>query len=626
MLSTLFAPARWLRRAGQQTVGAEHGDSDSNWLVPANGHELLSAPHRKQLLRQIWDVVSVSHDAYRVLMLQPLQRYANLVQQLPASESHHHSYAGGMLDHALQVVIYALRLRRQHLLPPGASPEAQSSAGERWTIAIAYGALLHDAAKVLVDVEITLRDGRRWSLLQGDIPGPYRVQYRRGRDYRLHQVTNGLLCQRVIGADALNWLSEDPDVFAQLMYAITGYEHEAGIIGEIVARADRSSVAKALGGDPSRAFQAPTTSLQRKLAEAMRYIVREQLQSKLNTPRSPAYLTHDALWLVAPAVPNQVKAHLLHNGVSGVPSQTTRLYDEMQAHGLIQDTDGKAIHKATVAIGEWSADLSFIRVPPQLIWPGDDRPAPLDGTLTVVGAVDAEEKESASAPSNEKAPAAPAAPNSASEPGKPEANASSEDAASTPSQSAGNDDMADMIALLTGGASSPVAPKESEKSSTKVVTPKAGDGVESADQKPVVAEEEGKAQAQEDPGQAFLTWLRTGLAEGTLIVNETKALIHVVDGRYFLVSPRIFKRFAHQTMGDESAWESVQKRWERLKLHDCPEPGRNLHQVSVQGPNRKGRTLSGYLLKSSSHVTPRLPDNRHLTLLTEPATNKENAS
>ncbi|SEG29732.1 integrating conjugative element relaxase, PFL_4751 family [Billgrantia desiderata] len=622
MLSTLFAPARWFRRSYQQTAGAEHGDS--NWLVPATGHELLGATHRRQLLRQIWDVVSVSHDAYRVLMLQPLQRYANLVQQLPASESHHHSYAGGMLDHALQVVIYALRLRRQHLLPPGASPEAQSSAGERWTIAIAYGALLHDAAKVLVDVEITLRDGRRWSLLQGDIPGPYRVQYRRGRDYRLHQVTNGLLCQRVIGADALNWLSEDPDVFAQLMYAITGYEHEAGIIGEIVARADRSSVAKALGGDPSRAFQAPTTSLQRKLAEAMRYIVREQLQSKLNTPRSPAYLTDDALWLVAPAVPNQVKAHLLHNGVSGVPSQTTRLYDEMQAHGLIQDTDGKAIHKATVAIGEWSADLSFIRVPPQLIWSGDDRPAPLDGTLTVVGAVAAGEKESASAPSSEKAPAAPAAPTNES--GKPEAN--SVDLADTSSaQSTGNDDMAEMIALLTGGEPTGGEPPQSIGRSASSAAPVEPNEVSaSADEKPVAAEEGPGGQAQDDLGQAFLTWLRTGLADGTLIVNETRALIHVVDGRYFLVSPRIFKRFAHQMVGDESAWESVQKRWERLKFHDCPAPGKNLHQVSVQGPNRKGRKLSGYLLKSSSHVTPRLPDNRHLTLLTEPATSKEDAS
>jgi 23S rRNA maturation-related 3'-5' exoribonuclease YhaM len=54
----------------------------------------------------------------------PLDRYAALVQQFPASEAHHHAYPGGMLDHGLEIVAIALKLRQSHLLPVGAPPES----------------------------------------------------------------------------------------------------------------------------------------------------------------------------------------------------------------------------------------------------------------------------------------------------------------------------------------------------------------------------------------------------------------------------------------------------------------------------------------------------------------------
>lgn len=43
-----------------------------------------------------------------------------------------------------------------------AKPEDQGSAGELWSAAIIYGVLMHDVAKVLVDIEIHLDDGRKW--------------------------------------------------------------------------------------------------------------------------------------------------------------------------------------------------------------------------------------------------------------------------------------------------------------------------------------------------------------------------------------------------------------------------------------------------------------------------------
>lgn len=49
-----------------------------------------------------------------------------------------------MLDHGLEIVAYALKLRQSHLLPAGTTPEDQAAQAEAWTAATAYAALLHN--------------------------------------------------------------------------------------------------------------------------------------------------------------------------------------------------------------------------------------------------------------------------------------------------------------------------------------------------------------------------------------------------------------------------------------------------------------------------------------------------
>lgn len=111
---------------------------------PQSATSLLAEPRRQRLLEHIWQRTSLSRRQFRSLYLAPLERYAELVQQFPASEAHHHAWPGGMLDHGLEIVAYALKLRQSHLLPAGASPEAQAAQAEAWTAGTAYAALLHD--------------------------------------------------------------------------------------------------------------------------------------------------------------------------------------------------------------------------------------------------------------------------------------------------------------------------------------------------------------------------------------------------------------------------------------------------------------------------------------------------
>ncbi|KPY63972.1 hypothetical protein ALO93_05094, partial [Pseudomonas amygdali pv. sesami] len=138
---------------------------------------------------------------------------------LPASENHHHAYHGGMLDHGLEIVAYALKIRQMYLLPIGAPPESQAAQSEAWSAASAYGALVHDLGKIAVDVKVELADGTTWHPWHGPLDQPYRFKYVKGRDYRLHGAASSLIYANVIPAKALDWLSGFPELWAQLVFA-----------------------------------------------------------------------------------------------------------------------------------------------------------------------------------------------------------------------------------------------------------------------------------------------------------------------------------------------------------------------------------------------------------------------
>lgn len=168
------------------------------FLQPVSAESLLAASHRKRLLERIWQYTALSPLQFEQLYLEPIRRYATYVQQLPASESHHHAYPGGMLDHGLELVACSLKLRQSYLLPSGAAPEDQAAQADAWSAAIAYGALLHDVGKVAVDLQVEYQNGVVWHPWHGPLNQPYRFRYHLDRDYQLHGAAAGLLYMQIL--------------------------------------------------------------------------------------------------------------------------------------------------------------------------------------------------------------------------------------------------------------------------------------------------------------------------------------------------------------------------------------------------------------------------------------------
>lgn len=358
----------------------------NGFLQPACGQTLLDTPRRQKMLEHIWQRASLSRAQFERLYRHPIARYAELVQLLPASQNHHHANLGGMLDHGLEIVAYALKIRQTYLLPIGAPPESQSAQAEAWTAAAAYAALIHDLGKIIVDVHIELEDGQIWHPWHGPIKRAYRFRYVDGRNYQLHGAAAALIYTQVLTPDILDWLIGFSELWAQLIFILAGHYEHAGILGEIVVKADQASVAQALGGNPLRALSAPKQSLQRQLADGLRYLVRDTL--RLNQADGPAdgWLTHDALWLVSKPIADQLRAYLLTQGVEGIPSSNATFFNMLQDQGVIQtNAQDKAIWKATIDNGRgWRNTFTLLRLSPALIWSdANDRPDAYSGTIQI---------------------------------------------------------------------------------------------------------------------------------------------------------------------------------------------------------------------------------------------------
>ncbi|QTB44267.1 TraI domain-containing protein [Burkholderia pseudomallei] len=583
-------------------------------LHPEPAATLLATPRRQKLLEHIWQRTSLSRAQFAKLYCAQIERYAALVQQFPASESHHHSYPGGMLDHGLEIVAYALKLRQSRLLPVGAPPEMQAAQAEAWTAATAYAALLHDIGKIAVDIDVEYANGDRWHPWHGPLARPYRFRYRKDRSYRLHEAAAGLLYTQILDRHIMDWLSGFPELWSALLYVLAGHKDQAGVLGELVTQADQASVAQELGGNPQKALLAPKQALQRKLLDGLRHLVRNEL--KLNQPQaSDGWFTNEGLWLVSKTVADKLRAYLLSQGIEGIPESNPTLFDVLQEHGIVQPTtDGKAIWKATVASANgWRQNFTFLKLAPVSIWDTDNQPAPFTGTVRVEQDMGIVGDAAVTAP---PATAAPLTDDTSPSP------ATSLPASSGPSRA--SDTIDALLDLLGGPAPAPVEAAGNYPSASPPprvgcdVPPLRSGTLSSIEPSPTSKRPHGTAPS----GEHFIAWLRQGIMARRLIINDAKALVHTVAGTVFLVSPGIFQRYAQEhpevtrfaKQEQQTEWAWIQKHFERLGVHLKQDNGLNIWTCEVSGP-RKSRRLHGYLLGNASSLFVEIPPNNpYLTL------------
>lgn len=150
----------------------------------------------------------------------------------------------------------------------------------------------------------------------------------------------------------------------------------------------------------------------------------------------------------------------------------------------------------------------------------------------------------------------------------------------------------------------PAKPRASTTSQARPIPAGTGANVQDKKKKPVTAPSQGITLTTENLGEQFIAWLKNAISQRDLYINDSRAPLHVVDGKAFLVTPFIFQRFTGQfpevqALNDDPKrkdWQLVQRHFERLALHIKREDDLNIWQCTVRGPRKTGNTLNGYLM------------------------------
>ncbi len=604
-------------------------------LFIKNGKQLLS-PHKKTI-KAIQSAVGLQEKYWNYFYLKTLQNLAEFVQELPASEAHHHSGSGGLLQHTLDTSLNAIRIRLGKLLPPNADAETVTKFKDVWTYAIFTGALTHDLGKPITDIDVELFDKDRkpfghWqpfnasmhALMKSKGVTTYKLNYRRSRIYATHERASAFYVHNIIPPEGLQWLASHQELFYYWINMITGHHEDTGIIGSIIHEADKLSVASNLAGDQiDTPTQAATTSrkpLYQRIVTSLRYQI-DAGHLPLNRDGAAGWIKDDKLWIVVKRALDQVRDHMTLEGQTGIPSRNDRIMDELQQYGVLIPNRDKAVWKCQVFDDNWpkAHELTLLCLPVEKIWAAADAvPEGFKGRITPLDPTNSESAQSKSEEVQQQpftippielvGTAAIASPSDATDTITEYQDPIPSPAVKRPIPPGPDRNTPPTIDFSDVPIPAPVHQTTEENVPVSQSEPVVAQPVKQSSKPEVNPVEPGsEISSSGNVGEDFLKWLRDGLHQRSFKVNDVNSRIHMTQEGLLLVSPAIFKQF------DNAKWSYAQKRFTKLKLHERNADGTNIHEYLATGKKKKS-LIKGFLVTDTANVFPgiELPNTNHV--------------
>ena len=565
---------------------------------------LVERTGTRHLIDSLRTKLGFPHEMFDAAVLPVIKAFAEFVQLLPASESHHHAEPGGLFTHTMEVASFALDYRRGQILPKGAPPEAIGEQAHRWTYAVFVAALLHDVGKPIADLRVYLRKGpfgsEPWTPLAGSMAAcgatSYRVEFvaRDSRQYELHAKLPVLLLNRFVPLSILGWCSVDEGLTRELLSNLAGGKaaHE-GAFDQLVSRADSESVRRnLLTGSRVRFATARRVPLVEQLMHALRRMLKEGGRLPLNRSGAAGWVYGGDLWFVSKRLADEVREYLLgiDSVEEGIPSDNQRLFDTWQEYGaaVANPKTGGAVWNVTVLGPDYQHPLTLLRFPLSVLYERVELYPP-----AMQGRIDNNE-------------------------GGAESQKGKEQVYETVQAEEVIEEYLEAVderAQLEEAAAT--VPSHSAPMLRAAVEPAWRDATAS----PLQADAEAP-----EPALRFMGWVQEGLANGRLRFNESGALIHFVPEGMLLVSPRIFREFAKAhgedgkggaTPDEAQPGKLIQRQVLRAAWHVRADKGINMLTYHVIRGGRRISQLSGVVIeKPARFVNPVPPANPVLVRMT----------
>jgi conjugal transfer pilus assembly protein TraI len=298
---------------------------------------------QKELLERIANSTIASPDVFEKHYLAAVSRFAAYAHLLPASQSHHHRGAGGLLRHAIEVGLWALQSADRVLLKSAVSPVHRREMEPRWQLAVFLAAMCHDAGKPVTDLTVTNKDRTSiWHPISEDLydwaikhrVSSYFLEWREGRG-KQHTALSSLIAERIIGARSLAWIAEaDTDLVVWLMESLAGNPGPTNLIYDLVSKADQTSVErdlKTLG--VAMAGYELGVPVERHLIDIMRRFVRESMWM-INLPGARLWNLDGHVYLIWPAAGEELARQIKEDGIPGIPRTPDGILDMLVDRGM----------------------------------------------------------------------------------------------------------------------------------------------------------------------------------------------------------------------------------------------------------------------------------------------------
>ncbi|RKW16079.1 MAG: hypothetical protein D8H94_06095, partial [Cardiobacterium sp.] len=331
---------------GGASAPAAAADADAASVFPVLAAEALYTRlslHNR--LRGIRRKVAIDPQRFEAMYGKPIAKYCETVQLLPASQAHHHAYPGGLIVHTLSVIEYAINERQKYTLPLASEPEVIEAQKNLWTYAVFVAALLHDIGKALtmawyIDAaQDKIRNPAAGTLLQQGCKH-YTLKFRPTQHYHLHERLGLLFLPQLLDSISMDYLTRDLDIFSEVLGYVSADRASWGSIGAIVSTADQMSVAADLRiatqtGRPRQFAGADIENFGERLLKAFRLLIEER-KLAANRPGAVLYLSDDQryVYAVAKTIAEKLREKMQALGATDVPADNTRIFDELQQHGL----------------------------------------------------------------------------------------------------------------------------------------------------------------------------------------------------------------------------------------------------------------------------------------------------
>ncbi|MEW6164419.1 MAG: MobH family relaxase [Pseudomonadota bacterium] len=291
---------------------------------------------QSELIDRIADTAIATPEIIGRYYLPAVRRFASYAHLLPASQSHHHRGAGGLLRHSIEVGLWALQSADKVLLESAKSPSQRREMEPRWQLAVFLAALCHDAGKPVTDLVVTNRDRTAvWKPIKEDLftwaskhhVQAYFLDWREGRA-RQHTALSNLIGDRIIGAETLDWIEEGgTELIVWLMESLTSNPGPANPIYDLVIKADQTSVErdlKTLG--VAMAGYDLGVPVERHLTDIMRRFIKEGMWL-VNEPGARVWNIDGNLYLIWPAAGEEIARQVREDGIPGIPRTPDGILD-----------------------------------------------------------------------------------------------------------------------------------------------------------------------------------------------------------------------------------------------------------------------------------------------------------